>query len=280
MRTDHPGDRVTATSFSVGRLAAPAHIELALLGAMIPVEVAVFAHASQPLGATLFTLTAGAAATIFWDATRSVRDHLEAPGHQQTVAPPPAFAPSLDPASPGERLAAAIGRMHKLAGRVSIAVVTVRTDAAAPGDTLDLARRHVAATARRVSRSTDILVGLDDRRLALVLAGCDGADAAIFGQRLTVAVHNRPASGIDPSGLHVTTLEYDPARFGTPRRFLAAFNLAETHPASPVETSASRALDGHEIRRRILGEGFANYRPRGFGGLVRNCVARPLRVVA
>ncbi|GAB4332747.1 MAG: hypothetical protein Kow0010_18780 [Dehalococcoidia bacterium] len=279
MRADRPRHVVATAGSSFARLATPAQVELALLGAMIPVEATVVANASRPLGAILLTLTAGAAATIIWDAARAARDHGSAAAQTRSSATPaPASAPRKL-TSPAERIADAIGHVHTLAGRAALAVVAIR-----PGDypspqQVEFARHHVEAIVRRVSRNSDILIALDERRIALVLGGCDGADAAVFGQRLTIAVHNRPAPGFGPIGLQVTTLEYDPARFQTPHRFLAAFGLAATGAAGRAETP-SRPLDGHDIRRRILGEGFSNYRPGGFGGLVRARVARPLRVVA
>lgn len=277
VRIDHQRPLGVVRS-NLNRLASPAHLELALLGAMLPVEAAVFAEASRPLGATLFTLTASAAATIIWDAARTAR-----PSGGPQVAVPAASAEMASssrraaPTNASVQIADAIGRIHALAGRTALAVLTIRPPDRSSAHDMNAARKHLEATLRRVSRSTDILVALDERRLALVLAGCDGADAAIFGQRLTVAIHNRPAPGIGPAAVQVTTLEYDPDRFGTPARFLAAFGLAATGVATEAPV---RALDGHDIRRRILGEGFANYRPGGFGGRMRGRLVRPLRLVA
>lgn len=280
MRVDHPWRIATSAGAGIGRLATPAQIELALIGAMVPVQAIIFARESQPLGATLLTLTAGAAATIIWDATRSVRSsRRDDESARLRLSRSGAKAGAAHRETPAERMAETIAETFRLSGHASLAVVTIRGADHDPGAHLAAARRHVESTVRRVSRGSDIIVGLDERRVALILSGCDGADAAGFGQRLAVAVHNRPAGDAGAVSVNVTTLEYDPARFGTANRFLAAFGLAATSDTAEAQSPA-RALDGHDIRRRILGDGFANYRPGGFGGLVRVRFGRPLRVIA
>lgn len=86
---------------------------------------------------------------------------------------------------------------------------------------------HVAETLKRITRASDFLCRLDESTFAVVLLQCSGRQASLFGDRLSLAVSNRPlkaASNVKVPlyvGVDISALEYDATRFRGPLEFLS-----------------------------------------------------------
>jgi len=95
-------------------------------------------------------------------------------------------------------------------------------------ETAGLAAMHVARTLARVTRASDFLARIDPSHFAVVLMQCNAEQAAIFGERVSLAVSNRPlTSGSKvrvPLYVSVETnpLQYHPAKYRGPLDFLSA----------------------------------------------------------
>lgn len=110
---------------------------------------------------------------------------------------------------------------------------------------------HVAHTLRRITRSSDFLARIDESHFAVVLMQCNAAQAAIFGERVSLAVSNRPLTTGDrgrvPLYVCVETapLQYHPARYRGPLDFLSAAGGEVSSPAAPRrQPAASESLGG------------------------------------
>lgn len=152
--------------------------------------------------------------------------------------------------------------------------------------TVEKAVRHVAETLRRVVRTSDFLARLDAHRFAVVLLGCDRQQAQLFGDRLSLAVSNRPLQGRDNGrlpvyvGVELTALQYEAGRFRGPMDFISAaggevehFEPGATAPRAaagqrqpaalgpaPAPVSAGRrTADAQSLRRRLV----RDYYPEG-----------------
>lgn len=113
--------------------------------------------------------------------------------------------------------------------------------------TTEMAVQHVASTLGRVVRQADFLSRLDERRFAIVLVGCTREQAAIFGDRVMLAVGNRPFQASDRGRLplyvsvDVQALQYEPAKYRGPLDFLSAAG-GDIVTARPQAASAPRSI--------------------------------------
>jgi diguanylate cyclase (GGDEF)-like protein len=86
---------------------------------------------------------------------------------------------------------------------------------------------HVVETLRRVTRSSDFVARLDESTFAVILLQCSGRQAALYADRLALAVGNRPLKSTSDVkvplyvGVDITPVEYDATRFRGPLEFLS-----------------------------------------------------------
>jgi len=107
-------------------------------------------------------------------------------------------------------------------------------------DTLHSAVQHVAETLSRITRNSDFLARLDDQRFAVVLVGCTRDQAAAFGERVMLAVSNRPLQARERGRLPVYVsvdihaLQYDAGHYRGPLDFLSAAGAEPTLGKAPL----------------------------------------------
>ncbi|MGE5597377.1 MAG: GGDEF domain-containing protein [Hyphomicrobiales bacterium] len=118
--------------------------------------------------------------------------------------------------------------------------------------TTEKAVAHVAETLKRVVRSSDFLARLDDRRFAAVLVNCSEQQAAAFGERVMLAVSNRPLQARERGRLPVyvsvgiSALAYEGAKYRGPLDFLSAAG-GEINTSTPrVRTSPPKPAAARE----------------------------------
>lgn len=178
-----------------------------------------------------------------------------------------------------EQLAREAARAQRYGGDLTLAIVQVARMAELRdlwGErTAGRAIELLAETLRRVTRTSDYVARLDGDRFAVLLSHCTAAQAALFNERLTLAVGNRPLPAREHGrlplyvGAEFSALQYDTSRFRGPLDFLSAAggDVAVEHPA-PAERPAAtaprgerlaRPVDGHALRRQLI----RDYYPEG-----------------
>lgn len=131
-----------------------------------------------------------------------------------------------------DELARGIARAERYSHDVTLAVVEVMRirdlDAAWGPGAVHKATAHVAETLRRITRASDFLARLDGSRFAIALTQCTAEQAAGLGDRIALAVANRPLPCDERMrvpvyvNVEVTALQYDWERFRGPMEFLSA----------------------------------------------------------
>ncbi|HEY4668524.1 MAG TPA: GGDEF domain-containing protein [Tepidiformaceae bacterium] len=92
----------------------------------------------------------------------------------------------------------------------------------------DRAVLHVANTLKRITRTSDFVARIDAERFAVVLLKCSVDQAAVFGDRVALAVANRPLKRDESLkvpvyiNVEVKALQFDRERFRGPLEFLSA----------------------------------------------------------
>ena len=131
-----------------------------------------------------------------------------------------------------DQLSREIARAQRYSHDMSIVVVGVsqfeELQACWGGETAGVAALHVARSLQRVTRASDFVARIDASHFAIVLMQCNGEQAGHFGERVSLAVSNRPLT----SGSRVrvplyvsvetTALEYRAERYRGPMDFLSA----------------------------------------------------------
>lgn len=118
---------------------------------------------------------------------------------------------------------------------------------------------HVAETLRRITRSSDFLCRLDESAFAVILLQCSGRQAALYGDRLSLAVSNRPLKATSHVkvplyvGVEVNAIEYDATRFRGPLEFLsvAGGDLVPERPRAAGHRSGL-AADPRGLRQELV----------------------------
>ncbi len=163
-----------------------------------------------------------------------------------------------------EQLGREIARSDRYHYSLSIAVfqiVRVEDLAEAWGDAA--VRRgisHVAQTLRRVCRTSDFLARVSPDKFAVVLVQCTEDQARMFGERVALAVANRPlkrdASLRVPLYVNVqfSALEFSSAEFRGPLEFLSAAggDLSAAAPARKVRRATRAEVDPASLRRQLV----------------------------
>ncbi|MGB4861560.1 MAG: diguanylate cyclase [Tepidiformaceae bacterium] len=127
--------------------------------------------------------------------------------------------------------------------------------------TAQLAVGHVVETLRRITRASDLLCRLDESTFAVVLLQCNERQAGLFGDRLALAVGNRPLKSASKAkvplyvGVDTNAVEYDAIRFRGPLDFLS---FAGGDVVAPLLSQSRRSnlarkgamIDAQELREQ------------------------------
>jgi len=262
-----------------------------LLALLVVGEYSVLRWLSQPVGLVLMAFTAA----LVFSTTRLQRLTNLVRGQQATEAvekSQEAFYRDDETGLPNrqnliETLGRDISRSIRRSEELTLAVVSIsRIDslrAAWGADIVPRAISHVSGTLLRITRNSDFLARLDEDHFAVLLVGCTDEQAAIFADRATLAVSNRPIEGAGKMrvpvyvDVEVRALQYDPARYRGPLEFLSAAGgdvaperrrptIADAIASPrklkivspPVREKAS--ADAPSLRRQLLGD---DYYPGG-----------------
>ncbi|HMO54376.1 MAG TPA: diguanylate cyclase [Tepidiformaceae bacterium] len=130
-----------------------------------------------------------------------------------------------------DTLARDIARSERYSHALTLAIVRISQfedlKASWGASTARQAVQHVAETLGRVTRASDFVAHIDEGRFAVVLLQCSGSQAALYGDRVTLAVSNRPLKSTSNVkvplyvGVEVSALQYDSARFRGPLEFMS-----------------------------------------------------------
>lgn len=125
----------------------------------------------------------------------------------------------------------------------------------------DKAVLHVANTLKRITRTSDFVARIDEERFAVVLLKCSMDQAAVFGDRVALAVANRPLKRDESLkvpvyiNVEVKALQFDRDRFRGPLEFLSAAG----GEAVPVRDRAGGRGDAQALRKQLV----VDYYPDG-----------------
>jgi diguanylate cyclase (GGDEF)-like protein len=172
-----------------------------------------------------------------------------------------------------DQLAREIARAQRYSHEMTITLIQLSRmrdlQAAWGADTANNAVLHVADTLRRVTRASDFLARIDEDHFAVVLMQCDAMQAAAFGERVALAVSNRPLRSTSNVrvplyiGVDVKSLQYDQAKFRGPLDFLSAAGgdlvAAPQGRSRGGATARSTAADPQSLRRQLV----QDYYPEG-----------------
>lgn len=166
-----------------------------------------------------------------------------------------------------DTLARDIARCERYSHALTLSVIRISQYEELKGSwgdaTARLAVDHVAETLKRITRASDFLCRLDEGTFAVVLLQCSGRQAALYGDRLSLAVSNRPlnsASNVKVPlyvGVDVNALEYDATRFRGPLEFLSV--AGGEVATAPVRRAAMQpgqrgalAADVRSLRQQLV----------------------------
>lgn len=153
---------------------------------------------------------------------------------------------------------------------------------------------HIAETLRRVTRSADFVARLDAARFGIILAPCNEAQAAAFGDRLSLAVSNRPLPSATEVrvplyvGVEIVATQYDAERYRGPLDFLSAAGgdlMPETvvtpgsGPAGLSRQPRSLAADPQALRRELVRDYYPDGQAQDFADAYREHRNRARRAI-
>lgn len=174
-----------------------------------------------------------------------------------------------------------IARSQRYSHALTLAVVRINQFDELKGSwgagTANQAVHHVAETLRRVTRASDFLARLDEARFAVILLQCSGRQAALFGDRLTLAVSNRPLKSTAKVkvphyvGVEVSALEYDASRYRGPLEFLslAGGDVVTERPRAVPGHRAAMAADPRNLREQLVRDYYPNGEAKDFADAYR-----------
>jgi diguanylate cyclase (GGDEF)-like protein len=259
------------------RPAIIARAVVALAGILFIAEAAVSLRFSGNVGVLMMASTAGLGAFVFRGIQVSLPNAELERADEHPLIDGDTGLPTRQLLI--DHLSRDISRSERYSHSLTLAVVRIsqyeETKSSWGPATGRLAVEHVADTLRRITRASDFLCRLDESTFAVILLQCSGRQANIFGDRLSLAVSNRPlkaASRVKVPlyvGVEVNALEYDSARFRGPLEFisLAGGEVPTPRPArQPVGIAtastprkASLAADPRSLRRQLV----KDYYPAG-----------------
>lgn len=176
-----------------------------------------------------------------------------------------------------------IARVDRYAEQLTVVVITIdRADELASlwGDeTRSAAVAHVGQMLRRLSRASDFIARLDETRFASLLVRCSAEQGAAFGERLGLAVGNRPIQAGRRGRLPVyvstsaVALQFDGDRYRGALDFLSAAGgevRAADIALAPARRRGPAARDGHELRKLLVRDYYPNGEAPDFATSLRN----------
>jgi diguanylate cyclase (GGDEF)-like protein len=248
------------------RMAIVRRAVLALGVILLISEAAVTFRYSGPLGLVLMASTAGLGAFVYAGLEaiqyranpREDRDdpmvdrNTGLPTRQQLI----------------DTLARDIARCERYSHALTLAVVRVSQFDELKNSwgeaTGRLAIDHVSETLKRITRASDFLCRLDESCFAVVLLQCSGRQAALYADRVSLAVSNRPlnsASNVKVPlyvGVDINALEYDSTRFRGPLEFLSVAGgdvstfVPMRRTSVPPGQRAALAADTRSLRQQLV----------------------------
>ncbi len=170
-------------------------------------------------------------------------------------AAPPAHNPAERQAFI-EQLQLRLEAAQRTSEPLTLAVVTPRVPLDMEPSVRDAAVEHIRGSIDRITRATDHWGPLGDGRFGVVLANCIEEHAASYGERLSLAIANRPllAQGRRIEALAVTVPSFfDANQFYGAADFLSAAELrASKEPISSHHLVADTRL----LRQRFYGKDY------------------------
>lgn len=164
-----------------------------------------------------------------------------------------------------DTLARDIARSERYSHSLTLAVVRItqfeEMRASWGAGTARLAIDHVVETLARITRASDFVSRLDESTFAVILLQCSGRQAALYADRLALAVSNRPLKSTSNVkvplyvGVEVTPMEYDSTRFRGPLEFLsvAGGDLIPERPRTRTAGQrAALAADTRGLREQLV----------------------------
>ncbi|MEO9254714.1 MAG: GGDEF domain-containing protein [Tepidiformaceae bacterium] len=250
-----------------------------LLAILALCELVVFARFSAPLGMVLVLCTAGLTLVLRRTANEAATRATEDAWRQRREAEE-GFLVDSESGLPNRRhlidqLAREIARAQRYSHDMTLTMIEVARmgefQNAWGADATRAAVVHVADTLRRVTRASDFLARVDESHFAVVLMQCDELQAGSFGERIALAVSNRPLRSNTSVkvplyvSVDVSALQYQTTRFRGPLDFLSAAG-GDVAPVvegrRPIGTPASprnHAADPQTLRRQLV----KDYYPEG-----------------
>ncbi len=263
-----------------GRVAVMRRAALALAAILLLAELVVAVRYSGNIGILMIVATGGLGAFLYRGLTSlssgstSDDDVLQAPlVDAETRLPTRQHL--ID------TLSRDIARSQRYSHALTLAIVRINQFDELKGSwgagTANQAVHHVAETLRRVTRASDFLARLDEARFAVILLQCSGRQAALFGDRLTLAVSNRPLKSTAKVkvphyvGVEVSALEYDVSRYRGPLEFLslAGGDVVTERPRAVPGHRAAMAADPRNLREQLVRDYYPNGEAKDFADAYR-----------
>ncbi len=263
-----------------GRVAVMRRAALALAAILLLAELVVAVRYSGNIGILMIVATGGLGAFLYRGLTSlssgstSDDDVLRAPlVDAETRLPTRQHL--ID------TLSRDIARSQRYSHALTLAIVRINQFDELKGSwgagTANQAVHHVAETLRRVTRASDFLARLDEARFAVILLQCSGRQAALFGDRLTLAVSNRPLKSTAKVkvphyvGVEVSALEYDVSRYRGPLEFLslAGGDVVTERPRAVPGHRAAMAADPRNLREQLVRDYYPNGEAKDFADAYR-----------
>lgn len=233
---------------------------LALAIVLLVAEGVVAVRYSGTVGMLMIASTAGLGGFLY----RGLRSIGDAPGESDDQLSAMLFdAETRLPTRQHliDSLARDISRSQRYSHSLTLAVVAIsqfdELRGAWGAGTASQAVRHVADTLRRITRASDFLARLDDDRFAVILLQCTERQAAVFADRVALAVSNRPLESKTRVkvphyiGVEVTALEYDATRYRGPLEFLSLAG-GDLVPERPRARRGALAADPRDLRQQLV----------------------------
>ena len=252
------------------RVTAVRRVAIALAILLILSELAVAAAFSFQIGAMMLISTAGLAGLLnlgiqsigvisrsgdHEDANHMVNPETGLPNRQQLT----------------DTLARDIARCERYSHSLTLAIVRITQfediKASWGTGTSRQAVHHVAETLSRVTRASDFVAHIDESRFAVILLQCSGRQATLYGDRVTLAVSNRPLKSSSSMkvplyvGVEVSALEHDSTRFRGPLEFIsvAGGDVVTERPRITPGQRTALASDPRAMRQQLV----KDYYPEG-----------------
>lgn len=243
------------------RLAIVRRAVVTLAVVLLFAEASVAIRFSGSMGLVMMASTAGLSTFVYGGLNALTARRSKSEAGEQTLVDSttglPARAQLLD------TLARDIARCERYSHSLTLTVVRIsqyeELKASWGSATARHAVDHVAETLRRITRASDFVSRLDESAFAVVLLHCSGRQAALYADRLSLAVSNRPlksASRVKVPlyvGVEVNPLEYDATRFRGPLEFLSlAGGDVVAHRSRGASPRNPLAADAQGLRQQLM----------------------------